>query len=424
MPDSLGPALREARRNFGLSFRRFARQAGFSESHLRSIENGHRSVTDDIAAAYDRVLATGGEFASAAARTRDPGAPAPGPQAPVPWDQPGTLAVLTGLTSGGEVDRRRFVAASGAALTVLARSELALIVRLLRVGSYTGQTGRRLYALAAEASRQAAWDYFDQDNHPAARHYFETALRASATAGDPVTGAYALSFAAVQCYSTGQPRDAVALLEAASDTVARTGTPKMTAMLAARSARAHSKTGSRHDCAHLLHQARTALDLGPHPCDPPVLYWVTHGEIEMIAGSSALDLGDPARPSLLRRRDRRRLPRRRPVPAQPGHLPRPRRRGAPRAPRPRRHPRTCPARRALPRRRRLGPLRVGDHGPARQARAARRLACRTRVPGRDPAMTRWSCHPAGCSPGSSSSSRSTAAVTCSSRAWITAMPIW
>ena len=98
MPDSLGPALREARRNSGLSFRRFARQAGFSESHLRSVENGHRSVTDDIAAAYDRVLAMGGEFAAAAARTRDPGAPAPGPQAPVPWDQPGTLAVLTGLT--------------------------------------------------------------------------------------------------------------------------------------------------------------------------------------------------------------------------------------------------------------------------------------------------------------------------------------
>jgi tetratricopeptide (TPR) repeat protein len=346
VPDSLGQALREARRHSGLSFSRFAQQAGFSESHLRSVENGHRSVTDDIAAAYDRILATGGDFASAAARARDPGAPAPGPGTPVPWDQPGTLAVLTELTSGGEVDRRSFVAASGAALTVLAarwrsamasagpllpvtgsrqvttelvshieqrldhlrhlddelgsgdlaglaRSELALIVRLLRDGSYTDQNCRRLYALAAEASRQAAWDYFDQDNHPAARRYFETALRASATAGDPVTGAYALSFAAVQCYSTGQPQDAVALLETASDTVARTGTPKMTAMLAARSARAHSKTGSSKDCAHQLQRARTALDLGPRPGDPPVLYWVTHGEIEMIAGSSALDLGDP-----------------------------------------------------------------------------------------------------------------------------------
>ncbi len=111
-------------------------------------------------------------------------------------------------------------------LAVLARSELALIVRLLRGGRYTDAVGRRLYALAAEASRQAAWDYFDQDDHPAARRYFEAALRASATAGDPVTGAYALSFAAVQCYSTGQPQDAVALLGTASGTVATDGAPR------------------------------------------------------------------------------------------------------------------------------------------------------------------------------------------------------
>jgi tetratricopeptide (TPR) repeat protein len=340
VPDSLGQALREARRNSGLSFRRFARQAGYSESHLRSVENSHRAVTDDVAAAYDRVLATGGQFALALARAGDAGTPAP-------WEQSGTLAVLVRLTSGGRVDRRTFIAASAAAMAVLAahwksalaspgpllpgtgsrqvgqelvshigqrldhlrhlddelgsgdlatlaRSELALIVRLLRGGSYTDAVGRCLYALAAEASRQAAWDYFDQDNHPAARWYFEAALRASATAGDPVTGAYALSFAAVQCYSTGEPQDAVALLETASDAVARTGTPKMAAMLAARSARAHSRAGSKRDCARQLQQARAALDRGPHPDDAPVLYWVTHGEIEMIAGSSALDLGDPA----------------------------------------------------------------------------------------------------------------------------------
>lgn len=340
MPDSLGRALREARRNSGHSFSWFARQAGYSESHLRSVENGHRAVTDDVAAAYDRVLDSGGEFASALAL-------AGGAGAPVRWDLSGTLAVLTGLTSGGGVERRTFIAASGAAMAVLAArwrsalassgqllpgtgsrqvgqelvghiadrldylrhlddelgsgdlaalasSELAFIVRLLRGGSYTDAVGRRLYALAAEASRQAAWDYFDQDDHPAARWYFEAALRASATAGDPVTGAYALSFAAVQCYSTGQPQDAITLLETASGTVARAGTAKMTAMLAARSARAHSKAGNKRDCARQLHQARAALDRGPHPDDAPVLYWVTHGEIEMIAGSSALDLGDPA----------------------------------------------------------------------------------------------------------------------------------
>ena len=199
MPDSLGQALREARRNSGHSFSWFARQAGYSESHLRSVENGHRAVTDDVAAAYDRVLETGGELASALAL-------AGGAGAPVPWDLSGTLAVLAGLTSGGGVERRTFIAASGAAMAVLAArwrsalassghllpgtgsrqvgqelvghigdrldylrhlddelgsgdlaalagSELAFIVRLLRGGSYTDAVGRRLYALAAEASR-------------------------------------------------------------------------------------------------------------------------------------------------------------------------------------------------------------------------------------------------------------------------------
>jgi tetratricopeptide (TPR) repeat protein len=344
----LAQELRAARRRSGVTFAAFARRAGFSESHLRSVENGHRALTDQVAAAYDQVLGTGGVFLAAIqddgpehAQVRYP--------SPVPWDPVGTLSAMTGLVNGDPMDRRQFITVSGAALTALAahwstavttgphpvlppasgsrqvepamtahigvrlnhlrhlddelgsgdlaqlaRSELALVVRLLRHGTYTDQAGRELYTLAAEASRQAAWDYFDQAHHPVARRYFETALRASAAAGDPISGAYALSFLAVQCYSTGQAQHAVALLDTAQSAVGRAATPRMTAMLCARAARAHSKTGSRRDCARMLHQARAMLDKGPHPSDPDVLYWVTHGEIEMIAGSSALELGDPA----------------------------------------------------------------------------------------------------------------------------------
>jgi DNA-binding transcriptional regulator YiaG len=60
--DSLGHDLREARRRSGMPFHKFARLAGFSESHLRNAENGHRAITRQIAGAYDRVLATGGIF--------------------------------------------------------------------------------------------------------------------------------------------------------------------------------------------------------------------------------------------------------------------------------------------------------------------------------------------------------------------------
>lgn len=177
-------------------------------------------------------------------------------------------------------------------LVRLAGSELTLIAQLLNNGSFTEAIGRRLYLLAAEASRQTAWGYFDQDQHRAARRYFELAMRASAEADDPVIGAYALSFMAVQCYSTGHAQRAVSLLQTAETAVARTGTARMRAMLAARTARALSKMGDSKGCSHMLHLAGTALDQGPSEDDPPVLYWVTNAEIDMIAGSCALDLSN------------------------------------------------------------------------------------------------------------------------------------
>ncbi len=332
--DDVRRALREARKRSGLSFTRFAHLAGFSESHLRSVENGHRALTDGVARAYDNVLHTGDRFQRAVA------------SAPLAWDRTGTLSAISRILSRSDLDRRAFVIASGASMASLAGrwqsaldaaapltatgsrqvngeliihieqrlghlrnlddelgsshlgrlacAELELIARLLREGSYSDTVGRRLYSLAAEASRQAAWDYFDQGEHAIAQAHFDTALRASATAGDRIAGACALSFLAVHCYSTGQAQLSVSLLETARSAVGRSGTPRMMAMLAARSARALSKTGDHRACAAKLHQAHRALDQGPHPDDPATLYWVTRGEVEMIAGSSALDLGDPA----------------------------------------------------------------------------------------------------------------------------------
>ena len=345
--DSLGRDLREARKRSGMPFHKFARLAGFSESHLRSAENGHRAVTRQIAGAYDHVLATGGIFQEALDEASNHSMGESLTAAPLPWDESGTLSAISGALNRSDVDRREFVAASGAALAALigdwrsalsapaplaeagrsrqvsediirhidlrlghlrrmddelgsgqlaqlARSELALIAQLLRTGRCPEAARRRLYSLASEASRQAAWNYFDQRQHAAARHYFETALRASATGGDRQAGAYALSFLAVHCYSTGQAQQAVSLLQTAQVELA-----------------AHRPRGWRRCSPHgqhvptprpatgvhalnMLHEAREALDRGPRPDDPPTLYWVTHGEIEMIAGSSALELGDPA----------------------------------------------------------------------------------------------------------------------------------
>ncbi|MEV2279346.1 helix-turn-helix transcriptional regulator [Nocardiopsis sp. NPDC049922] len=339
MSDQLRDGMRQARRASGIVWARFARQAGFGEAYLRNVENGNRSLTPAVVAAYDRVLGTGGSFTTALNASGSTGS------AEAVWEQPRSLAVLTDLVKGGRVDRRGFLSAA-AALSAsasswskalgparpngtaavphgpallshiddrlgclrrlddelgsgevyqLARSELSLIIKLIESGRYNGVTVDRLHSMACEAARQVAWAAFDQDRPGVAQRFFDGAFRASAEAGDPISGAYAASFAAIQCYSTpGQADQAVALLEAAQDQVRWKATPRMRAMLAARTARALSKTGAKKECAHQLHLARTALDQGPHDDDPEVLYWVGYGEIEMIAGSAALYLGDPA----------------------------------------------------------------------------------------------------------------------------------
>jgi tetratricopeptide (TPR) repeat protein len=175
----------------------------------------------------------------------------------------------------------------------LSTAEFKFIVGLLKEARFDETTGRRLYAAAAEAARCCAWVHFDDGFHAQAERYFDASLRASATAGDALTGAYALSFRAIQHYTAGDARDAVALIDAAQAQTKNKATPRFRAMLAARAARSHSKTGDRQACTRALHQARDLLGKGTHPSDPTYLYWVDLGEIEMIAGSSALDLGDP-----------------------------------------------------------------------------------------------------------------------------------
>ncbi|MBQ1082440.1 helix-turn-helix transcriptional regulator [Nocardiopsis sp. B62] len=336
MSDRLRDEMRQERRASGLVWARFAREAGFSATYLRNIENGNRALTPEVARAYDGVLSTGGRF------TRALHDPTPGTCGLV-WERPESMAVLTGLLKGGHVDRREpltvaqalSVSANSWARALesvprepldvpggpgllahigdrldhlrhlddklgsgdvlhLARGELALIIKLIRSGRYNGATVTRLYAMASEASRQVGWAAFDQGKPGLAGRYFDGALRASAEANDPVGGAYAASFAAIQCYSTGPGDRAVNLLEVAHTQVRGRATPRMHAMLAARTARALSTTGAKRECARQIHLARTALDQGRREDDPEVLYWVDHGEIEMIAGSAALSLGDPA----------------------------------------------------------------------------------------------------------------------------------
>lgn len=257
------------------------------------------------------------------------------------WNTATTRAALQSASEGGSVDRRAFLLATGASLSSLAAGwansirpdqrvrrigggmtatidaqlshlrhlddlvgggrvrplateQLRFITGLLTGSSYDLATEQRLYSAAAEASRICGWTSYDAGHHAAAQRYFAASLRASSAAGDVLTGANTLSFMAIQTYSVGDPRDAVDLLDSARQSTKSIPTPRVRAIMAARTARALSKLGDGNGCRRALDDAFSKL-CGPYGDDDPEWsYWVTDGELRMLAGSCALDLGDPA----------------------------------------------------------------------------------------------------------------------------------
>ncbi|WP_101831425.1 transcriptional regulator [Frankia canadensis] len=264
-----------------------------------------------------------------------------------PWTPAGTVASVAATARGGSMDRRAFLISSGAALTGIAISwsdavgapliplnatgrrldpdvmtrlenrlddlrhlddvlsgrellpaataEYRLLERIACNATYDSAVSRRLFSALAEASRICGWLHFDADQHAQAQRFYITSLRASASVGDTEVGANTMNFMAIQTYSIGNPQDAVNLVRTAQDRVTGSTTPRVRALLHARAGRALSKTGDLKGCAHEFNAARDAYAQGVRDDDPPWAYSITEGEIEMLAGSSALDLGDPRR---------------------------------------------------------------------------------------------------------------------------------
>jgi tetratricopeptide (TPR) repeat protein len=263
-----------------------------------------------------------------------------------PWGRLGTVISTRVADRGGAVDRRGFLIASGSALTGLAaswavalddeaaasgqgrrritnqvvdhldqrldnlrhlddvlgggeltraaESEFHMLSGLADDAVYDETTGRRLFATLAEAARLCGWLHFDAGHHAAAQTFYVTALRASAAAGVADVGANTLAFMAIQTYSVGNPHDAVVLAATALERIGTSATPRVRAMLLARTGRALSKTGDSDGAARYLDTSRATLASGPTEDDPAWSYWFTDSEIEMLAGSAALDLGEPA----------------------------------------------------------------------------------------------------------------------------------
>ncbi|MFF0202617.1 regulator [Streptomyces sp. NPDC005017] len=127
-------------------------------------------------------------------------------------------------------------------------------------GSYGEQTGRRLFAAAADLTRLAGWTSYDIAAHGLAQRYFVQALRLAQAAADRAYGSYVLVTMSRQAVYLGHGREAVQLARVAQQGVGGSAPPVVQALLHAAEARGHGVLGEVRACTASLVRAERALE--------------------------------------------------------------------------------------------------------------------------------------------------------------------
>jgi hypothetical protein len=256
------------------------------------------------------------------------------------WTARGALDSMAHVVDSGGVERRVFVASSGATLTAVAlqwlfepdrvsaalrgdrvtdallddfaqvtgglrraddklgggkllpmvRENLRLVVELLKHSSYTDVVGKRLYALAAELGRLAGCVVYDGGDEALGQRYWMAALRNAHVSGDRGIGVNILACLSDQAARSSNPRDAVDLSRSGLQFESEL-TPAVAGMLHARLARNAAAAGDTHTSKQSLDSAATLLRRSTPEEEPDWIYWFNHTEIEYYAGKAGLLLG-------------------------------------------------------------------------------------------------------------------------------------
>ncbi|WP_409472543.1 regulator [Streptomyces sp. HC307] len=127
-------------------------------------------------------------------------------------------------------------------------------------GTYGEQTGRRLFAAAADLTRLAGWTSHDIAAHGLAQRYFVQALRLAQAAGDRAYGSYVLATMSRQAVYLGHGREAVQLARVAQQGVGDSAPPVVQALLHAAEARGHGVLGEVRACTAALVRAERTLE--------------------------------------------------------------------------------------------------------------------------------------------------------------------
>ncbi|NEY33567.1 regulator [Streptomyces sp. PRKS01-65] len=186
-----------------------------------------------------------------AARRRPPAERGPGQRV--------TSGDLAALRSVGELFRTLDdMYGGGHARQALVRYLEHELEPMLR-GTYGEQTGRRLFAAAADLTRLAGWTSYDIAAHGLAQRYFVQALRLAQAAGDRAYGSYVLVTMSRQAVYLGHGREAVQLARVAQQGAGTSVAPVVQCLLHASEARGHAVLGEVRACTSALVRAERAL---------------------------------------------------------------------------------------------------------------------------------------------------------------------
>ncbi|MDX3855405.1 carph-isopro domain-containing protein [Streptomyces sp. AK02-01A] len=261
-----------------------------------------------------------------------------------PWTVQGMEAIVEDWVMGGLLDRRRFLAISGAGLLAIVAqyldgtagrgqyapritpslgadplvdqvelhlpllsalddehggarhlpyvgAQFRAIGLLIREGGHSPGVASRMIRALAEIGQLAGWMAFDAADHGLAQRYFATALRAAHQVNDLPLCAHILGDLSFQAASRGHPADAIALGEAARR-ASDAAPPVVRASVLSRLAYAYAAAGRDNDFAHTRGAARELIasrDGGQE--EPRWMYFLTDNHLDCQAGYGLIQMG-------------------------------------------------------------------------------------------------------------------------------------
>lgn len=168
-----------------------------------------------------------------------------------------------------------------------AHRQFALVAEYVRNGRFSTPVIRaRTINLWGQLAQTAGWMAMDAGLHGLAQRYFSTGLAAAHESDDRALSSHIHGCLTYQAVALGRFRDAVNLANAGIDT-ALTAPPAVRALAAARHAQAHAALGDVHGMRQSTEEAHRHLD-HPEALDsrPPWLYWLT--DLNVVTGQTLI----------------------------------------------------------------------------------------------------------------------------------------